>query len=130
MNGRIGCRKSEKGGSECRFNGPVIPFGAMVQYQPISAKDMSKLHQCGAKVFPGKFLGYVVYAGGIWNGDIMVAYIEELEEIDASELHARRLNAKEVLTPMKGDDLKIPVADGNPRRRSSSKTIHVNQGSS
>ena len=28
-----------------------------------------------------------------------MAYIEELEEMDASELHARRLNAKEVLTP-------------------------------
>ena len=31
----------------------------------------------------------------------MVADIEELEEMDASELHARRLNAKEVLTPLK-----------------------------
>ena len=46
------------------------------------------------------------------KGDIMIAEIEGLEEMDASELHARRLNAKEVLTPMKGDNLKIPVADG------------------
>ena len=30
----------------------------------------------------------------------MVADIEELEQMDASELHARRLNAKEVLSPM------------------------------
>ena len=42
----------------------------------------------------------------------MVADIEELEEIDASELHARRLNAKEVSTPMTGDNFKFPVADG------------------
>ena len=42
----------------------------------------------------------------------MVADIEELEEMDASELHARRLNAKEVLTPMKGDNFIFPVADG------------------
>ena len=34
----------------------------------------------------------------------MVADIEDLEEMDASELHARRLNAKEVLTPMGGDN--------------------------
>ena len=27
----------------------------------------------------------------------MVADIEELEQVDASEIHARRLNAKEVL---------------------------------
>ena len=31
----------------------------------------------------------------------MVADIEVLEEMDASELHARRLNAKEVLTPQR-----------------------------
>ena len=39
----------------------------------------------------------------------MVADIEESEEMDASELHARRLNAKEVLTPMKGDNFIFPV---------------------
>ena len=42
----------------------------------------------------------------------MIADIEELEEMDASEIHARRLNAKEVLTPMKGDNFIFPVADG------------------
>ena len=94
------------------FNGPVIPFGAMVECHPISAKDQSRLHQFGAKVLPGVFLGYASYAGGIWKGDIMVADIEELEEMDASELHARRLNAKEVLTPMKGENFIFPVADG------------------
>ena len=76
------------------FNRPVIPFGAMVEYHPISAKDQSRLHQFGAKVLPGMFLGYALYAGGIWKGDILVADTEELEQVDASELHARRLNAK------------------------------------
>ena len=42
----------------------------------------------------------------------MVADIEELEEMDASELHTRRFNAKEVLTPMKGEQIVFPVADG------------------
>ena len=78
------------------FNGPVIPLGAMVEYHPISGKDISRLHQFGPKVLPGIFRSYVLYAGGIWKGDIMVADIEELEEMDASEAHARRLNAKEV----------------------------------
>ena len=60
------------------FNGPVIPFGAMVEYHPISAKDLSRLlHQFGLTVLPGFFLGYVLSAGGIWKGDIMVADIEE-----------------------------------------------------
>ena len=26
------------------FNGPVIPFGAKVEYHPISAKDLSRYH--------------------------------------------------------------------------------------
>ena len=56
---------------------------------------------------PWIFLGYVLRAGGIWKGDTMIADIEEWEEMDASELHARRLNVKEVLTPMKGGSLKL-----------------------
>ena len=53
-----------------------------------------------------------MYAGGIWKGDIIVADMEELEEMDTSEIHARSLNAKEVSTPMKGDNFIFPVADG------------------
>ena len=77
-----------------------------------SVEDLSILHQIGPKVLPGIFLGYLFSAGGIWKGDIKVADIEELEQMDASELHARRLNAKEVLTPMKGEHFIFPVADG------------------
>ena len=46
------------------FNGPVFPFGVVVEYHPISAKDQSRLHKPGAKVLPGKFLGYASHAGG------------------------------------------------------------------
>ena len=42
----------------------------------------------------------------------MVADIEEFEEMDASELHARRLNAKEVSTPQRSGNFIFPVADG------------------
>ena len=86
------------------FNCPVMPFGAMVEYHPISGEDLSRLHQFGMKVLPGIYLCYVLYLGGIWKGDIMIADIEELEEMDGIRIHARRLNAKEVLTPMKGDN--------------------------
>ena len=44
-------------------DGQVIPFGAMVEYHSISAKDQSGLHQFGAKVLPSIFLGYELYAG-------------------------------------------------------------------
>ena len=42
----------------------------------------------------------------------MVADVEELEEMDASELHARRLHAKEVPTPHRSGNFIFPVADG------------------
>ena len=43
---------------------------------------------------------------------ILVADIEELEQMDASEIYAKRLNAKEVLTPMGGEQFIFPIADG------------------
>ena len=44
------------------FNGTVIAFGAMVEYHPISVKDLSRLHQFGKKVLLGIFLGHVFMA--------------------------------------------------------------------
>ena len=77
------------------FKGPVIPFGAMVENHPLSAKDLSRLLQ-----FYLEFtFGYALYAGGIWKGDILVADVEELEILEVSEIHARRLHAKEIITP-------------------------------
>ena len=67
------------------FNGPVIPFGALVEYHPVSAKDQSRLHQFGAKVLPGIFRGNALHVEGIWKGDIVVADIEELEQMDAPQ---------------------------------------------
>ena len=61
------------------FKGPIIPFGSLVEYHPITAKDQSRLHQFGKKVLPGLFLGYALYAGRIWKGDVLVADLEELE---------------------------------------------------
>ena len=102
------------------FKGPIIPFGSLVKYHSMSTKDQSRIHQFGKRVLPGIFLGHVLYAGGIWKGDITVVDIEELEKMDASELHARRLNAKEVLTPSRRWN------SHNFWRRSGSENIHVN----
>ena len=50
------------------FEGPIIPFGSLVEYHPITAKGQSRIHQFGKKVFPGLFLGYALYAGGNLEG--------------------------------------------------------------
>ena len=62
-----------------------------------------------------------MFACGIWEEDILIADIEELNKVDASEVHPRRLNAKEVLIIPKDGELYIYiVADGaakNIRKR-------------
>ena len=50
------------------FKGPIIPFGSLVEYFPITAKDQSRIHQFGKKVLPGLFLGYALYLGGNLEG--------------------------------------------------------------
>ena len=93
------------------FKGPIIPFGSLVEYHPITAKDQSRIHQFGKKVLPGLFLGYALYAGGLWKGDVLIADLEELETMDASEISSKRLNAKEVIFPKQGEFI-FPIADG------------------
>ena len=31
------------------LKGPIIPFGSLVEYHPITAKDQSRIHQFGRK---------------------------------------------------------------------------------
>ena len=43
---------------------------------------------------------------------MMVADIEELETMDASEIYSKRLNAKEVIFPKGKGEFIFPIADG------------------
>ena len=43
------------------FKGPIIPFGSLVEYHPVTAKDQSRIDQFGKKVLPGLFLGDALY---------------------------------------------------------------------
>ena len=78
------------------FEGPIIPFGSLVEYHSFTAKDQSRIHQFGV---------------GIWKVDVLIADFEELETMDASEIYSKRLNAKEVIFPKQGE-LIFPIADG------------------
>ena len=109
------------------FQGPIIPLGSLVEYHPVTAKDQSRIHQFGKKVLLGLFLGYALYAGKIWKGDVLIADFEELETMDASEIYSKRLNAKEVLFPKEKGTFIFPIADGRnltPWRRSRPEDIH------
>ena len=70
-------------------------------------------------------------AVGIWKGDVLVADLEELETVDASEIYSKRLNAKEVIFPKEGEFI-FPIADGQiktPWRRSRPENIHLDTAS-
>ena len=41
----------------------ILPFGATVEYHPITAKDKARLHQFGKRVCPGIFYGICAYCG-------------------------------------------------------------------
>ena len=97
--------------SEQPFEEPIIPFGSLVECHPIIAKDQSRIDQFGKKVFLGLLLGYALYAGRIWEGDVLIADLEELETMDASEIYSKRLNAKEMIFPKQGEFI-FPIADG------------------
>ena len=94
------------------LKGSIIPFGSLFEYHPITAKDQSRIHQFGKKVLPGLFLGYALYAGRTWKGDVLIADLEELETMDASEIYSKRLNAKEVIFPKEKVEFNSPIADG------------------
>ena len=94
------------------FKGPIISFGSLAEYHPMTAKDQSRICQFGKKVLPGLFLGYALYTGEIWKGDMLVADIEELETMDASEIYSKRPNAKEAIFPKENGNFIFPVADG------------------
>ena len=96
------------------------------EYHHITAKDQSRIHQFGKKVLPGLFLGYALYAGGIWKGDVLIADLEELETMDASEIHSKRLNAKEVIFPKQGEFI---FSNQNSWRRSGTENIHLGTAS-
>ena len=53
-----------------------------------------------------------IVRGGIWKGDVLVADLEELETMDASEIYPKRLNAKEVIFPKEKGEFIFPIADG------------------
>ena len=44
------------------FKGPMLPFGALIEYHPISPKDQTRVHPFGTKVLPQIFLGYELIA--------------------------------------------------------------------
>ena len=94
-------------------------------------KDQARIHQFGKKVPTGIFLGYELIVGGIWKGDILIADLEDLEKLDASDIYLRWINAKQVLIRQKDDEINILYCRGYSkigRKRLRISRIHSKAG--
>ena len=97
------------------FKGPIIPFGSLFEYYPITAKDQSRIHQFGKKVLPSLFLGYALYAGGIWMGDVLIEDLEEVETMNASGV--QRASTRRPVARTNRDGKNKKNEDTEPARR-------------
>ena len=75
-------------------------------------RDLPRLHQFGKKVLPGIFLRSELIAEGFSKGDILIVDLEDLEKLDTSEIHLRRINAKET---QKENEFMFRVPDGKAK---------------
>ena len=96
----------------------------MVEYHPISAKDQSRLHQFGAKVFPGVFLGYALNAGESGKETLWSQTLKNWRRWT-------HLNSTPEGSMQRKWKLHIPSRRWNSQslwRRTASENIHLNPG--
>ena len=96
------------------FKGPIIPFGAQIEYKPSQPVEIQALHQFGKKMKAGIFLGYVQHAGGGWTGDLYIADWQQVTLATSStDVHTKRFKAGEVEIAWKYGAFCFPVAEGD-----------------
>ena len=95
------------------FELPIIPFGSLVEYIPYNCERSVP----NPSIWKESFTWIVprirsLRWGNLEGGDVLVADLEELETMDASEIYSKRLNAKEVIFSKEKGEFIFPVADG------------------
>ena len=99
-----------------QFKGPIIPFGAQIEYKPSQQSDIMRLHQFGKKMLSGIFIGYVQHAGGGWTGDLTIVDWQQVEQATTnSDIYTKRFKAEEVEVVFKQDAYCFPIAEGDLR---------------
>ena len=126
---KISClmgRHRMKGVSECPLKDRWYRLEQWLSITLFLRKTCRDFINFGPKVLPGFFLGYALDAGGSWEGDTLAVDLEELEQMDASEIDARRPGSVNAEKKWK---LRIPSRRLNSqhlRERSGSENIHLN----
>ena len=96
------------------FRGPIIPFGAKINYKPSGEKDLDDMPKLGTKLRDGLFVGYDQMSGGGWSGDLYVLDCNQLSAAEAIyDVYVRRIKAEEVFVDKDAHgNFVFPCADG------------------
>ena len=84
-----------------KFDGPYIPFGALVSFLPSNPDDREAVHPMGSKTLQGVFAGYHQAVGGMWSGDLYVVPLMHIKEYNQAKPHCRRISAGDVYVEKK-----------------------------
>ena len=94
------------------FRGPIIPFGSLVEYYPITAKDQSRIHQFGKKVLPGLFFGHTLYAREFGRVPYWLQTLRSWRRWTHRKSTRKDSRTKEVIFPKEKGEFIFPIADG------------------
>ena len=112
------------------FKGSIFPFGSLVEYHPITAKDQSRIHQFGKKVLPGLFLGYALYAGEFGKVTYWLQTLRSWRRwTHRKSTRKDSMQKSDISQTMR---IYFPIADGtneDTRRRSGTENIHLGTAS-
>ena len=99
------------------YGGPAIPFGALVEYFPKTAKDKQRVHPMGNQRLPAIFVEYKQQAGGGWkNHELGIIDCQELN--DAQYITSLRdsikvVHADELIVPNHNGEFYFPLSEGD-----------------
>ena len=70
------------------FDGPVIPFGADISYDPSPPLTKLERIELVMKMLPANYPRCEQNAGGGWSGDLLVAEWEDIENLRVHLIHS------------------------------------------
>ena len=92
-------------------------FRAENYCNPISTKDKSRLHQFGAKMLPGIFVGCALNSGERWAGDVIIADWHDIENYVTSKVHIKKVQVQRSCSQETAGNMHISLRRWLPNTR-------------
>ena len=107
------------------FKGPIIPFGSMIEHHPISAKDLSQLHQFDTKVSLYFFLGHGLHAGESGKETLWSQTLRSWKGRTHQKSTQEDSMQRKWITPMNGENFIFPIADRTVKRSGGDQVLRT-----